>query len=297
MPTFNSTNGKIYFEQYGARANPPVLMIHGLSCQLIQWPKSFVQGIVDAGYRVVLFDNRDAGLSFELSAQVPTVTELIVAMNDPDSLKPVYTLLDMSQDAVELLDHIGQSGAHIVGMSMGGMIAQRLAMHNPSRVFSLTLLMSSTSNPKLPQATPEVVQAMSSNFGVTDRKQVIENTIAASRLLGGPFFDSGNYGIGRFVEEAYDRSFRPDGTARQLAAILIDGDRSVDLRKLTTPSLVIHGEEDPLIPKQASEDIAQNLPNARLYLIEKLGHDLPEPLIPTFVDHITKFLNSVDVSR
>ena len=297
MPTFNSTNGKIYFEQYGARANPPVLMIHGLSCQLIQWPKSFVQGIVDAGYRVVLFDNRDAGLSFELNAQVPTVTELIVAMNDPDSLKPVYTLLDMSQDAVELLDHIGQSGAHIVSMSMGGMIAQRLAMHNPSRVFSLTLLMSSTSNPKLPQATPEVVQAMSSNIGVTDRKQVIENTIAASRLLGGPFFDSRNYGIGRFVEEAYDRSFRPDGTARQLAAILIDGDRSVDLRKLTTPSLVIHGEEDPLIPKQASEDIAQNLPNARLYLIEKLGHDLPEPLIPTFVDHITKFLNSVDVSR
>lgn len=297
MPTFNSTNGKIHFEQYGARANPPVLMIHGLSCQLIQWPKSFVQGIVDAGYRVVLFDNRDAGLSFELKAQVPTVTELIVAMNDPDSLKPIYTLLDMSQDAVELLDHIGQSGAHIVGMSMGGMIAQRLAMHNPSRVFSLTLLMSSTSNPKLPQATPEVVQAMASNFGVTERKQAIENTIAASRLLGGPFFDSRNYGIGRFIEDAYDRSFRPDGTARQLAAILTDGDRSVDLRKLVTPSLVIHGEEDPLIPKQASEDIAQNLPNARLYLIEKLGHDLPEPVIPTFVVHITKFLNSVDVSR
>ena len=297
MPVFKSSCGEIFFDQRGSRAAPPVLLIHGLGCQVVHWPDSLLDGFVDAGYRIVFFDNRDAGLTFEVEAEPPSIPELVQALENPEAIAPVYKLADMAKDAVALLDHIGQSGAHIVGVSMGGMIAQYMAFEHPERVFSLSLLMSSTGSPETPVPGPQVVGALATSIVSPTREQNIEATRNSDRLFGGPHYDSCEVGIGRFVEKAYDRSSRPNGVLRQLAAILSDGDRRPRLREVQTPSLAIHGTVDPLVDQFGSRDLVATLPNCRLKLIEKLGHDLPEPVIPEILDALLEHIGSVEATR
>lgn len=297
MPVFKSPFGKMFFDQRGSRAAPPILLVHGLGCQVVHWPDSLLDGFVDAGYRIVYFDNRDAGLTFECDAQPPSIPELLQALDNPSAVEPVYTLADMANDAVALLDHIGQSGAHIVGVSMGGMIAQYMAINHPKRVFSLSLLMSSTGNPDTPQPGPEVVGALATSIVSPTRDESIEATRKSDRLFGGPHYDSCEVGIGRFVESAYDRSNRPNGVLRQLAAILSDGDRRSRLRDVQIPSLALHGTVDPLVDQFGSRDLADTLPNCQLRIIENLGHDLPEPLIPRILEDIVQHIGSVEAAR
>lgn len=297
MPVFEVPNGTICFDQRGSRASTPILLIHGLGCQLIHWPDSLLDGLVNAGYRTVVFDNRDTGLSFECGAPPPTIPDLIQALDDPNSLTPSYTLADMATDSIALLDHIGQSGAHIVGVSMGGMIAQYMAINHPERVFSLTLLMSSTGSLETPKPGPEVIGALATSIVTPTREEKIEATRNLDRLFGGPHYDSCEVGVGRFVEQAYDRAHRPDGVLRQLAAILSDGDRRELLRKVETPSLAFHGNADPLVDSFGSKDLAATLPNCQLQIIEKLGHDLPEPVIPVILEEILNHIESVEAAR
>lgn len=297
MPTFQTPQGSIYFEQRGSRADPPILMIHGLGCQIVHWPDSLIDGLQSEGFRVVMMDNRDAGLSFGNEQAPPEIAQLIQAMDDPTIVDPPYRLADMAEDVVHLLNHLGQSGAHLVGVSMGGMIAQHVALNHPERVFSLSLLMSSTGNPDTPSPAPEVVGALGSTVVSPTRAESIEAARAANQIFGGPYFDSCEVGIGRFVEIAYDRASRPDGVRRQLGAILGDGDRRAQLVTLQVPTLMIHGDQDPLVDKFGSMDLAETIPNSRLLIIEKLGHDLPEPIIPKIQQEIVAHIRIHPTAR
>ena len=293
MPRFKARSGEIYFEHRGARANPRVLLIHGLGCQLVQWPESFVAGLVDSGLCAVLFDNRDAGLSHGPSGPPPSLEALLAAS---DAVTPDYTLSDMAQDAVDLLDHLGQGGAHVVGLSMGGMIAQRMAIEHPERVYSLTSIMSSTGNPDLPQPQAD---AMAAAVGLTDdnAETAVAHQIQAWRAWGGKHFDSRDCGIAQVAERAVARAFRPHGIVRQYAAIVADGDRRGPLAEVGVPTLVVHGAADPLVPAAAGKDTAQAIPGARYHEVAKLGHDLPEPLIPEIAEAVSAHIQAIEVSR
>ena len=297
MPTFQTPQGSIYFEQRGSRADPPILMIHGLGCQIVHWPESLIEGLVSEGFRVVMMDNRDAGLSFGNEQSPPDIAQLIQAMDDPSAVDPPYHLADMAEDVVHLLDHLGQSGAHLVGVSMGGMIAQYVVLNHAKRVFSLSLLMSSTGNPDIPKPAPEVVGALGTTVVSPTREESINAARAANRIFGGSHFDSCKVGIGRFVETAYDRASRPYGVRRQLGAILSDGDRRPQLATVQVPALMIHGDQDPLVDKFGSIDLAQTIPNSKLLIIEKLGHDLPEPIIPNILQEIVAHIQNHPTAR
>ena len=297
MARFRAKSGEIYFEHAGSRAVPRVLFIQGLGCQVVHWPTSLIEGVVDAGLCAVTFDNRDAGLSHGSDAAPPALASLLAAQADPKAVNPAYSLSDMAQDAVDLLDHIGQGGAHVIGVSMGGMIGQRMAIEHPERVYSLTSIMSSTGNPALPPPSEEAVAVLLASSGVDDAEAAIPLSIQAWQVFAGPHFNSEKVGCARFAGRAIERAYRPDGTLRQLAAILADGDRRADLESLDVPTLVIHGDADPLVPPEAGRDTAAAVPGASYVEIEKLGHDLPEPVIGEIVSAITAHIHDVEVTR
>lgn len=297
MPTLRSPVGEIYFEQRGSRADTPILLIHGVGCQLIHWPDSFLDGLVDAGFRTIYFDNRDCGLSFEFEAEPPAITDLIAARENPELLKPPYTLADMAMDAIHLLNHIGQSGAHIVGVSMGGMIAQHLVANHPTRVFSLTSIMSTTGNPEVGQPQPEAIAGLASNFVEMDREAALANSRRVGDFLGGPHYLSSEVGMARHAELAYDRALRSAGTLRQFSAIVAEKDRRELLRDINVPVLAIHGDADPLVALDGSTDLIQAVPNGRLHTVENMGHDIPEPLVSDMVAVIVDHLRESDANR
>ena len=297
MARFNAQGGEIFFAHRGSRADPRVLLIHGLGCQLVQWPDALLEGVVRAGYCAVVFDNRDAGLSYGANAPTPSSEALIAARDAPTTLKPAYTLSDMAQDAVDLLDHLGQAEAHVVGFSMGGMIAQRMAIEHPQRVCSLASIMSSTGSPQLPHGTEEAESALLATLAEEPQEAAGAHAVAEWKVLGGPCFDSEQVGIGRFAARAVARARRPAGKARQLAAILADGDRTDALASIAAPTLVLHGKADPLVPVEAGRATAAAIPGATIAEWEKLGHDLPTPLIDAIVQALVAHLDAVEVSR
>ena len=246
--------------------------------------------MVSEGFRVIYLDNRDCGLSFGIDDEPPDIPTLLAAQADPSVLSPAYSLSDMALDAIHLLNHVGQSGAHIVGVSMGGMIAQRCALEHPDRVFSLTSVMSTTGNPEVGQPSLEAIGALASNFEPLEREAALKRSREVNDLFGGPHYVSTEVGIGQVAEQAYDRALRPEGTLRQLAAIMTDGDRRDALREIQTRVLAIHGLADPLVDHSGSVDLIDTVPNGSLVSFDKMGHDLPEPLIPqivaTIVDHV-----------
>ena len=289
MPTFTHANLDFHYEQWGARADPPLLLLHGLSCQIIHWPAHLVDRLTGAGYRVIAMDNRDMGLSSGMPGPAPRVAEILAAMDDLSRYPPPYTLSDMAADAIALLNHLGQAGAHIVGLSMGGMIAQTLAIEHPERAFSLTSIMSTTGNPELPPGEPEALAAFIADRP-DDRDQAIAQYQKGWDTVAGPHFNSLTAGLARFSEQAVDRGFSAQGFARQLLAILHQPDRRQALARLAAPGLVIHGSADPLVPLAAGEDTASALPNGQLRVFDKMGHDLPESLLAdiaaAIIDHV-----------
>ena len=298
MAIFNARSGAMCFEHRGARASPRALLVHGLGCQLTQWPDRFVSALAESGLCVVTFDNRDAGLSHgPEDVRAPSPEALLAARQDASILKPAYSLSDMAADAIDLLDHLGQAGAHVIGFSMGGMIAQRMAIEHPHRVYSLTSLMSSNGDPSLPEADEEAVRALLALLATETVETATAHVARAWRTFGGEHFDSERLGLGRYARQAVERAYRPDGIGRQLAATLADGDRSPALATLATPTLVVHGKADPLVPFQVGEATAAAIPGAQFLGIDKLGHDLPEPLIDTVVDAIAAHVHAVEVSR
>ena len=297
MAKFQAQSGPIFFQHRGARANPRALLIHGLGCQLVQWPDALLDGLVAHGLCVVTFDNRDAGLSNGPDARPPSLEALLAQRAGMGEAPPAYTLSDMAQDAVDLLNHLGQGGAHVIGLSMGGMIGQRLAVEHPERVYSLTSIMSSTGDPQLPAGTEEAERALLATLAEESKETAIARNAESWQAFAGPHFDSLEVGIARFARRAVERAYRPQGTARQLAAILSDGDRSAALAQVAAPTLVVHGNADPLVPIAAGRATATAIAGAKFLEIDKMGHDLPEPLIESLVTAIADHVLAVEVSR
>ena len=293
MPSFRSANLNIYYEQWGSRADLPLLLIHGLSCQIIHWPQAFIEALTDAGLRVIALDNRDIGLSDRVDAPAPDLLEILT---DPAAHPCPYTLSDMAGDVAGLLNHLGQAGAHIVGLSMGGMIAQTLAIEHPQRCFSLTSILSSSGNPDLPPGDDEARMAFVAPLP-PEREAAVAQYQRAWKAVGGPHFDSMQVGLARMSRQAIDRGFPRDGFVRQLLAILHQDDRRAGLAKLDVPGLVIHGNADPLVPLAAGEDTANALAHGKLAVLDKLGHDLPEPMLPEIASHIVEHIRTVHATR
>ena len=265
----------------------PLLLVMGLGAQLIAWPMELIDALLDRGFHVIRYDNRDVGLSTKFDAVgggADVGAQFLAAMQGQPVEAP-YLLTDMAADGIGLLDHLSIDSAHIVGASMGGMIVQTMAIGHPTRVRTLTSIMSTTGDADVGQPTPEAIQALLSPVATT-RDEAIERSVETSKIIGGPeHFDEAN--ARKRAEEAYDRCFNPQGTARQLLGILASGSRAEGLAKLDVPSLVIHGEVDPLVTLSGGQRTAELIPGAELLVLEEMGHDLPLPLLPQVVDAIT----------
>ena len=281
MPKLQSNGLELAYGTFGRPGDRPLLLVMGLGAPMLNWHEPLCAALAARGQFVIRFDNRDCGLSTQLDPLgVPDFGALLRQGGTPP-----YTLQAMADDAAGLLDALALPSAHVCGASMGAMIAQLLAYHHPQHVRSLVSMMSSTGNPALPPAKPEALAALMSK-PPTERAAHIEHGVGVMRAIGSPtHFDEVR--IRKLVADSYDRGFTPRGTTRQLAAVVADGDRSARLATLRVPTLVIHGQADPLFPIECGRDTARVIPGAELLELETLGHDLPEPLWPRLVDAIS----------
>jgi pimeloyl-ACP methyl ester carboxylesterase len=284
-----SANGiRIEYESYGSSDAPVVLLVMGLASQLTRWPLAFVQKLAAHGYRVIRFDNRDIGLSTKFDAAgLPNLSEIVAAMQAGKIPGVPYTLHDMAADVVGLLDALKIQRAHIVGASMGGMIAQLVAADYPERVLSLTSIMSNTGNPALPPATPEAQAILYTPAPLpSDTQAYGDHAVRASRAIGSPGYPTDEKLIRERALADGARSYSPTGAMRQIAAITATGDRRMKLRTIKAPTLVIHGADDALVRVQGGEDTAATIAGSKLLIIPGMGHDLPAALYNTIIDAI-----------
>jgi pimeloyl-ACP methyl ester carboxylesterase len=275
---------ELEYDTFGSPDDAALLLIMGFTAQMTAWPDDFCKRLADTGLFVVRFDNRDCGLSTKLDGVAVDVGTIMAAALSQQPLPEVpYTLSDMAADAVGLLDELGIDRAHVMGASMGGMIAQQFAIEHPTRTRSLISVMSMTGEPDVGQAAPEVMAVLLAP-PPAERQAFIDQS--TSSLV----WSSKKYGDAALVRQqastAYDRSFYPEGASRQLAAIFATGPRNVGLAALNTPTLVIHGRDDTLITPSGGFRTAERIDGANLLLVADMGHDLPEPLWPLLVDTI-----------
>jgi pimeloyl-ACP methyl ester carboxylesterase len=275
VPRTPANGLELTYETHGDPSAPTLLTIHGLGAQMTDWPPGFVDGFVDQGYHVVSFDNRDAGESTWLDeAGTPDLGALLT---DPGVPVP-YLLADMAADAVGLLDALGIERAHVLGVSMGGMIAQQLVIDFPRRALSLTSIMS-TPSPRVGGPTAEASAALLAP-PAEGREAVIEQSVAGSRVIASPGFPFDEDGVRARAIRHYDRGDHPAGTARQLAAVLASPDRAPGLAGVAVPTLVVHGADDPLVTLPGGRATADAVPGAQLWVVEGMGHDLPAAVLP-----------------
>lgn len=274
----------IEYDEFGEPGNPAVLLIMGLGAQLVRWPMPFVDSLVDLGYRVIRFDNRDVGLSTKFDrAGTPNIVMMAAWRLFRRPIHAPYSLTDMARDAAGLLDALGIDKAHIVGASMGGMIAQLFAAHWPERTLSLTSIMSSTGNPALRGASLQATGLLLRRPRAVDLDAIVAHGVMAAKLVSARYpMDDAQ--LARRIREETERNHHPAGFVRQMAAILADGDRRDRLKAITAPTVVVHGAEDPLVPVDGGRDTAANIRGARLVEIPGMGHTLPPEVIPTVVD-------------
>ena len=259
---------------------PVVLLIMGLGMQLVAWPPAFVQALVDAGYRVIRHDNRDIGLSQNFdSAGKPNLVWAALKYRLRLAVKSPYSLSDMARDSLAVLDYFQVKKAHVVGVSMGGMISQRVALAAPARVLSLTSIMSSSGARGLPEARPEVLRALLSRPASRDLEDIANFYMKLFKLIGSPAFPVPEAEMRERILMGLRRSYMPQGSARQTMAIVADSTRAEELRGLKVPTLVIHGKADRLVPFANGEDTARRIAGAKLVAIEGMGHDLPPGVV------------------
>ena len=270
---------EIAYDTYGDPGAVPLLLITGLGGQLINWDEAFCIHLVEAGYRVIRFDNRDTGLSTKFTeAGVPDINHLNLALQRGETIQTPYTLHDMAADALGLLDALKIESAHVLGSSMGGRIAQLMAIYYPYRMRTLTSIMSTMGEPGFPPPNPEALSVLLEP-GPSDREAYIESSVLSSRVTGGSRFSIDEARVRERAGKAFDRSFNPDGVTRQYAAMMSAGSNKHDLTSLTVPTLIIHGSEDPLISAEVAVDMANTIPEAILLIIEGMGHsvmDIPQ---------------------
>lgn len=288
MPQITANGIQIEYEVHGDPANPPLLLVMGLGAQLTLWPIELVEALVARGYYVIRHDNRDIGLSQKFKEHgIPNFRR--VALLRMLGLRPrtPYTLSDMAADAAALLGALGIEKAHVVGASMGGMIVQLMAVNHPDKLLSMTSIMSTTGSRRVPPAKPEAMKALLNRAppGAT-LDQVLPIGLHVSRAIGSPAYPATEERLRANIARDFNRSFFPEGAARQIAAIVADGDRRKRLAKVATPTLVIHGVDDPLVPVEGGRDTAASIPGAKLLEIPGMGHDLPLELVDEIADAI-----------
>jgi pimeloyl-ACP methyl ester carboxylesterase len=284
MPRASANGIEIEYETFGDRDDVPLLLVSGLGAQMISWDEELCEGLVDRGFYVIRFDNRDVGLSTKVDVGEIDLMAAITTALAGGPVEAPYHLDDMARDAWGLLEAIGIDRAHIVGASMGGMIVQTMAIQHPERVLSLTSIMSTTGNPEYGQPKPEVLPLLL-EAAPADRDGYIEHSTKGSLLIGSPdYFDEerirARHGL------AYDRCYYPRGIGHQLVAILSAGSRDEALRGLDLPALVIHGDIDPLVTVTGGERTAECLQGAELVILEDMGHDLPVHFWSRLIDAI-----------
>ena len=274
---------EIVYQEFGDRSHPTMLLVMGLGSQLIHWPEEFCELLASRGFHVVRFDNRDIGLSTKLEdAPVPD----LMALAAGDASSATYTLEDMADDAVGLLDHLEIEAAHVTGASMGGMIAQTLAIRHPRRVLSICSIMSTTGDRNVGQARAEALSVLMTPVP-EDRDGYIQFHVNAFKTIGSPGFPFDEEFLRWRGGATFDRSVYRDGFKRQLAAIIASGNRTTALGQVSAPTLIIHGSDDPLITVSGGEATARAIPGAKLLVIPGMGHDLPRGAWPEIVDAIT----------
>jgi pimeloyl-ACP methyl ester carboxylesterase len=281
MPTLNANGIRIAFETTGSARGVPLLLIHGLGMQLTAWPDALVDGLAEQGFYVIRYDHRDCGLSTKFDgAGTPNLGLAWLKTRLHMRLSPAYTLDDMAHDALAVLSALGVARAHVVGVSMGGMVAQLLAAHHGHRVRTLTAIMSSSGRRGLPGPTRAVRAAMLRRpRDPANVDSVLDNAVALWRAIGSPAYPTSDTALRQGAQHALRRSNCPSGVARQMVAVAAAPDRTPLLRQLAMPTLVIHGAADPLVPLACGADVAASVPGARLEVIEGMGHDLPAQLI------------------
>ena len=286
MPNVKANGIRIEYDTFGDHASSPLMLIMGHSAQMIAWDEELCEEFVKKGFYVIRFDNRDAGLSSKMDdAPVPDIMDVYHLILQGEEIEAPYTLDDMADDAMGLLDalHIGK--AHICGASMGGMIAQIMTIRHPHRVLSLISMMSTTGNPEL-----SAPMTGNGNFqfkpSPRDREAYIDHAVEVCRLIGSPGFAFDEERVRGWLAKEYDRCFCPEGSVRQLLAILKGDNRKPELSKVTVPTLVIHGSHDPLVPVEWGKDTAEAVPGAELLVIKGMGHDLPRQIWPHIVEAI-----------
>ena len=284
MPESMCTVGdvELCYETFGDRSNPPLLLVMGLGTQMIGWHEEFCAALAGRGFFVVRYDNRDVGRSTSMKGRPPTMRQLLTR-----KVQAGYTLDDLAADGIGLLDHLGIERAHVVGASMGGMIAQTMAGRRPDRVLSLASIMSNTGarlkgQPRL-SAYPVLLRR-----APDDRDAYVEHVVRAFSLIRSPGFETDDDHLRDVARRSYDRGFNPAGSGRQLAAIIASGDRSEVLRWITAPTVVIHGKADKLIAPSGWRATAKAIPGARLVEIDGMGHDLPRGVWPQIIEAIVE---------
>jgi pimeloyl-ACP methyl ester carboxylesterase len=289
MAQITANDITIEYEDYGDPGDPAILLVMGLGAQLTLWPIELVDALAERGFRVIRYDNRDIGLSQKMDGEKAPGIFKLVLMNRL-GLKPrvPYTLSDMAADGVGLLEALNIDNAHIVGASMGGMIAQLIAAEHPKRTASLTSIMSTTGNRKLPAAQKEAIKVLTTRPPSADEEVLVAHGIRVARTIGSPAYPPSEERLLSRVREGVRRSYYPDGLPRQLAAILADGDRRKRLATVSAPTLVIHGEADPLVPLAGGLDTAESIPGARISTFPGMGHDLPLALVEPIADLIAE---------
>ncbi|HEU4428301.1 MAG TPA: alpha/beta fold hydrolase [Myxococcota bacterium] len=295
MPQAKANGIQLEYDTFGRASDAPLLLIMGLGAQMVLWDEEFCDLLAQRGHYVVRFDNRDVGLSTKFDHKgVPNV----VAMMQPgaDRSSAPYTLDDMADDAAGLLGALGVESAHIVGASMGGMIAQTVAYRHAPKTRSLVSIMSSTGNPALPQAKPEAMAVLMTPRP-PDRASNVEASVLAARVIGSPGYPADETRVRQRAGMMFDRAFTPLGTVRQMAAIFAHGSRVKRLAAVTAPTLVIHGVADPLVPLEGGRDTAKSIPGAQLLEIEGMGHDLPPGLWVRLADAIAAHTKKAEGAR
>jgi pimeloyl-ACP methyl ester carboxylesterase len=285
MESIARVNGiEVAYETFGDLADETILLIMGLGVQMLGWDEQFCRLLAGRGFRVVRFDNRDVGRSAKIEGGPrPDVMAAVAG----DASTASYLLDDMADDCVGLLDELGVDAAHVVGASQGGMIAQAMAIRHPDRVLSLTSIMSTTGDRAVGQPHPEALPALLTR-PPGDREGFIDFVVGAWKVIGSPGFDVDEEALRARAGASYDRGIFPEGTARQLVAIIASGDRTERLQQLDVPTTVIHGLNDILVDVSGGKATAAAIPGARLELIEGMGHDMPRQLWPRFVELIVE---------
>jgi pimeloyl-ACP methyl ester carboxylesterase len=299
MPQARANDIDIEYESFGRDGDPTILLIAGFAAQLTLWPEDLCRGLAARGFRVIHFDNRDIGKSTHFSDRpAPDSGQLFAKVLSGQPAEAPYSLDDMAGDAAGLLDALGIVQAHIVGASMGGMIAQLFAAHYPEKTTSLVSIMSTTGRRDLPQAAPEVMAVLATPPKSTGRSDRIEAAIHGWRVIGSPGYPQSDAEIRATAEREVDRTpYDAAGLARQLAAIITAQPRNEILKSVRAPTLVIHGADDPLVPASGGEDTARSVIGSEWISIPGGGHDFPAALTPIYLQHIGNFVSKVEMRR